>query len=218
VLLPYDNANEFVRNIQQHKGPMASWTAWVATRTLRPVDAARQLGVSEQLLRDVNRIPPRMLVKAGSTLLVPRTEQRAADVPEQVAENATIALAPDVPPPRKLTLKAGRKGETVASVARRYKVSAQQVAQWNDIAANGRFKPGHAITVFVPANSRFAAAPAASAADQAEHAAAPAKGGRAGKQVAGARKATPHKHVATKKAPPPKAATRSAKMKVAKEG
>lgn len=216
VLLPYDNANEFVRNIQQHKGPMASWTAWVAAKTLRPADAARQLGVSEQLLRDVNRIPPRMLVKAGSTLLVPRTEQRAADVPEQVAENATIALAPDVPPPRKLTLKAGRKGETVASVARRYKVSAQQVAQWNDIAANGRFKPGHAITVFVPANSRFAAAPAADAPD-----AAPAKGrpAHAGKHVAATRKAVSpaaKQVVATRKgAPKVKAATSKPKVKVA---
>jgi membrane-bound lytic murein transglycosylase D len=206
VLLPYDNANEFVRNIQQHKGPMASWTAWVAAKTLRPADAARQLGVSEQQLREVNRIPPRMLVKAGSTLLVPRTEQRAADVPEQVAENATIALAPDVPPQRKLTLKAGRKGEAVAAVARRYKVSAQQVAQWNDIAANGRFKAGQAIMVFVPAGSRVAAAE-------------PAPSTRASKPAAVARKAAPAKHMA-KKAPAPKvkAATARGKVKVAKEG
>ena len=205
VLLPYDNANEFVRNLQQHKGPLASWTAWVATKTLRPADAARQLGVSEQLLREINRIPPRMVVKAGSTLLVPRTEHRAADVSEQVAENATIALAPDVPPPRKLTLKAGRKGETVASVARRYRVSAQQVAQWNDIAAKGRFKPGEAITVFVPAGSRFATA------------AKPAAKTRATKTVASMRKAAPSKRVAAKK-PAPAAKVKAAgkaKLKVA---
>jgi membrane-bound lytic murein transglycosylase D len=206
LLLPYDNANEFVRNLQQHKGPLASWTAWVATKTLRPADAARQLGVSEQMLREVNRIPPRMVVKAGSTLLVPRTEQRAADVSEQVAENATIALAPDVPPPRKLTLKAGRKGETVASVARRYRVSTQQVAQWNDIGAGGRFKAGQAITVFVPAGSRFAAA-----ADSA-----PNK--RATKTVASSRKAASAKHVAAKKAAPAsrmKASTGRPRVKVA---
>lgn len=157
VLLPYDNANEFVRNLQTHKGPLASWTAWVAAKTLRPADAARQLGVSEALLREVNHIPPRMLVRAGSTLLVPRTEHRAEDVPENVADNAAIVLAPDVPPLRKLTLKAGRKGESVASVARRYRVSAQQVAQWNDVAANGRFKAGRTIMVFVPARSAVAA-------------------------------------------------------------
>ena len=37
-------------------------------------------------LREVNRIPPRMLVKQGSTLLVPRNESRHVDVVEHVAD------------------------------------------------------------------------------------------------------------------------------------
>ena len=72
VLLPYDNANRFVRKLPLHRGPLASWTAWVAPKTMRPAEAARQVGMDEAELREVNRIPPRMLVKAGSTLLVPR--------------------------------------------------------------------------------------------------------------------------------------------------
>jgi membrane-bound lytic murein transglycosylase D len=150
VLLPYDNANTFVRNIGLHHGPLASWTAWVAPRTLRPADAAKQLGVSEALLRDVNRIPPRMLVKAGSTLLVPRNAHRNEDVPEAVAENAMMVLAPDAPPQKRISVKVGKRGESVASVARRYHVNAAQVAQWNKVAANGSFKGGQAVTLFVP--------------------------------------------------------------------
>ena len=80
VLLPYDNANVFVRNIQQHRGPLASWTAWVANKTLRPAEAAKQLGISEATLREVNHIPPRMLIKAGSTLVVPRSDAQAPAV------------------------------------------------------------------------------------------------------------------------------------------
>ncbi|MES3015431.1 MAG: transglycosylase SLT domain-containing protein, partial [Pseudomonadota bacterium] len=72
VLLPYDNANQFVRQLPLHRGPLASWTAWVVPKTMRPAEAARQVGMSEDHLREVNRIPPRMLVKVGSTLLVPR--------------------------------------------------------------------------------------------------------------------------------------------------
>ncbi len=150
VLLPYDNASEFVHNIQQHKGPLASWTAWVAPKTLRPADAAKQLGVKEDLLRDVNHIPPRMLVKGGSTLLVPRSEHRVEDVPEKVADNATIALAPEQSPQRRVTVKAGRKGETVAAVARRYGVSATQVAQWNKVTPGATFKAGQAIALLLP--------------------------------------------------------------------
>jgi membrane-bound lytic murein transglycosylase D len=148
VLLPYDNANLFVRALPLHRGPLASWTAWVAPKTLHPTEAARQVGMSEAQLREVNRIPARMLVKAGSTLLVPRDAHRQADVSIDVADNATMALAPDVPPLRKVSLRAGRN-DSVASVARRHHVSAVQLAQWNGTSPAASFKPGQTITLFV---------------------------------------------------------------------
>jgi membrane-bound lytic murein transglycosylase D len=117
VLLPYDNANQFVRAVIEHRGPLASWTAWVAPRTLRPADAAKQLGLSEARLREVNDIPPRMLVRAGSTLVVPRNDKYHDDVSEHIADNAKVMFAPDSPLRRKVSLKAGRK-DTVVSVAR----------------------------------------------------------------------------------------------------
>jgi len=148
VLLPYDNANQFVRQLPLHRGPLSSWTAWVAPRTLRPADAARQVGMSEEQLREVNRIPPRMLVQAGSTLLVPRSRHAQADVSGHIADHAMISLAPDGPPLRKLSLKAGRN-DSVASVAKRYRVSAAQVGSWNGVGASARFKAGQTIVVFV---------------------------------------------------------------------
>jgi membrane-bound lytic murein transglycosylase D len=152
VLLPYDNANQFVRELPLHRGPLASWTAWVAPRTLRPADAAKQVGMSEAQLREVNRIPPRMLVKVGSTLLVPRSGRRQADVSSEIADNAMMVLAPDVPPLRKMSLKAGRR-DSVASVAHRYRVSAKQVAQWNGVGAGASFRPGQTIVVYVAAKT-----------------------------------------------------------------
>jgi len=150
VLLPYDNASQFVHNLSQQKGPLATWTAWTVPRTMRPAEAARQVGMNESSLRDINHIPPKMLVKAGSTLLVPRSQHREQDVSESVADNAVMALAPDLPPMRRMTLRAG-KGETVASLARRYKVSASQVAQWNRVSASSRFTRGQTVVVFVSA-------------------------------------------------------------------
>ena len=150
VLLPYDNANRFVRELASHPGPQATWTAWVAPRTLKPADAAKQVGMSESELRSVNRIPPRMLVRVGSTLLVPRAPGRQNDVTEKVADHGEILLSPEVAL-RKLIVKAGQRGDSVAAVARRYKVSAAQVAQWNDVSATARFKAGARIVVMVPA-------------------------------------------------------------------
>ncbi len=154
VLLPYDNATLFVRNLRAHDAPLASWTAWVAPATLKPADVARQVGMSEEQLRSVNRIPPRMLVKVGSTLLVPRSPHKTTDVSGQIADNAMMLLAPDRPPGRRVSFKAGKKGDSVAAVARRHRVSAEQVAQWNGVATNARFKPGQIIVVIKPAPAK----------------------------------------------------------------
>jgi membrane-bound lytic murein transglycosylase D len=149
VLLPYDNADAFARNLAAHRGPLASWTAWVVPKTMKPADAAQRVGMSEAALREVNKIPPRMLVRAGSTLLVPRSARHDSDVSEHLADTAALKLAPDAPALRRVSLKAG-KGDTVASVARRYKVSAAQVAQWNQVSAKASFKPGQRLVVYQP--------------------------------------------------------------------
>jgi membrane-bound lytic murein transglycosylase D len=80
VLLPYDNANQFVQGLPEHQGSRASWTAWVAPRTLKPAEAAKLVGMPEVQLREVNQIPERMLVTVGSTLLVPRAATAARTV------------------------------------------------------------------------------------------------------------------------------------------
>jgi membrane-bound lytic murein transglycosylase D len=156
VLLPYDNANDFVHQLNSHHGPLASWTAWVAPRTMRPGDAAKLTGMAEARLREVNRIPPRMLIKTGSTLLVPRGARVEDDVSEHVADNAVIALAPDVPPLKRVSFRAGKRGDSVASVARRYRVSSLQVARWNKVTTAAKFKPGTTIVVYVPQRTKLA--------------------------------------------------------------
>lgn len=149
LLLPYDNANDFVRNLPLHPGPTASWTAWVAPKTLHPAEAAKHVGMNEQTLREVNQIPPRMLVRAGSTLVVPRDEQRQADVSGQVADNATMTLAPDRPGARRVVLKVGRKGDTVRAVARRHHVKASDVALWNRTHVRARLRAGQQVVLYL---------------------------------------------------------------------
>lgn len=158
ILLPYDNAQTFADNLAQHQGKLASWTAWVAPRNMRPTDVARQVGASENELRSMNQIPPRMLVKAGSTLLVPRSEQKAdQDVSEHVASTATLSFAPDAPALRKSSIKVGKK-DTLASLAARYKTTPDQLAQWNKMSSQGKLKAGQSLTVYVPVKGKAVAA------------------------------------------------------------
>ena len=192
VLLPYDNAHLFVHNLSKHKGPLATWTAWLVPKTMRPADVAKELGMSESALREVNRIPPKMLVKAGSTLLVHRSEHRERDVSEALADNAMMALAPDVPPLRRMTLKAGKR-DTVRTVAKRYGLSVEQVASWNKVGASARFKRGEQIVVYVPNKGKAQAARTLASAKKGrvvrEAKASDKRKGRAGKTVASAVKA-----------------------------
>lgn len=151
LLLPYDSANRFVTALAAHRGPLASWTAWVAPRTLKPQDAARQVGMTEQRLREVNRIPDRMLVKAGSTLLVPRAPHHAEDVAAPLADKATIALAPEAPPQRRTQVRVRKGGESLASIARRHGMPVSQLAALNGVAASTVFRAGQLVTVMAPA-------------------------------------------------------------------
>ena len=162
LLLPWDNAEAFSRALAAHQGPMASWTAWVVPRTMSASEAASKAGMSEAALREVNQIPPRMLIGQGSTLIVPRSERHDADVSEQLADSASIRLQPELQLQRG-TIKA-RKGDTVATLAQRHKISVAQLLQWNKLGgAQTALKANQQLVVFTPvkaATTRVAAASA----------------------------------------------------------
>ncbi len=156
ILLPWDNASIFQNNLQAHTGGrLASWTVWISPATLKTADVAQRVGMSESELRSVNNIPPRVLVKKGSSLLVHRSQQLDKDVSEQVADYGQLSLAPEIILKRRV-LKAGKK-DTVASVAQRFAISAQSIAEWNKTSAAAKFKPGQQIVLFLPTSMRVGA-------------------------------------------------------------
>jgi membrane-bound lytic murein transglycosylase D len=118
ILLPWDNAEVFQRNYEASTlGRMATWTAWVAPTTMKVADAAKRVNMSEADFRAVNNIPPRMVIKAGSALLVPRGANMLGDVTAQVADNGHLDLSPEAVAKRKAAAKGGKnaKGTKTAS-------------------------------------------------------------------------------------------------------
>jgi membrane-bound lytic murein transglycosylase D len=153
ILLPWDNAAVFQSNLEAYSGGrLASWTVWIAPTTMKPADAAKRAGMSESELRAINNIPPRVVIKAGSTLLVPRGERIDHDVAVHVADNGQIGLAPEVLA-RRTVVKAG-KNESVASVAKRYRLTAASVAEWNKVSAGSAFKSGQQVVLFLPSKGK----------------------------------------------------------------
>ncbi|MBS3996152.1 MAG: transglycosylase SLT domain-containing protein [Hydrogenophaga sp.] len=191
ILLPWDNAGIFERNLKTHTGPLASWTAWLVPTTMTVAQAAERAGMTESELRSVNHIPPRMLVRAGSSLLVPRNGRHDGDVPIQLADNGHLSLQAEVILRR--TVVKARKGENVARLAGRYGVSPASVAGWNQLAANAALKPGQSVVLMLP---RSAASSSSAGVQRRKLAPAPAT----------ARKAPPVKAVASR--PPVKTAAK----------
>jgi membrane-bound lytic murein transglycosylase D len=148
ILLPWDNAKIFLLNLEAFSGQLASWTVWTAPTSMKPADAAKRAGMSEAELRSVNNIPQRMLIRAGSSLLVHRSDKVKSDVTMQVADNGQLSFAPEVVL-RRTVLKA-RKNDSVTLIASRYRLSAASVAQWNKVSESAVFKLGQQVVVFLP--------------------------------------------------------------------
>jgi membrane-bound lytic murein transglycosylase D len=116
---------------------------------MKVADAAKRVGMNEAQFRELNRIPPRMLIKQGSTLLVPRSAKQDKDVSEHVADNGQVSFSPEIVLKRMLVKL--RKSETVASIAKRYNVTVASVADWNKVAAASTFKAKQSVVLYLPA-------------------------------------------------------------------
>lgn len=155
ILLPWDNATIFKRNLANFSGgQLASWTAWTAPSTMKVSAVANQVGMDENELRSINNIPPRMLVTAGSTLLISRSAKLQEDVAMHVADNAQMALSPETVLTR--TVVKARPKDSVALLARRYNVSVSNVAQWNKISASAALANKQSIVLFLPVKAKIA--------------------------------------------------------------
>ncbi|GGH55905.1 lytic transglycosylase [Comamonas phosphati] len=149
ILLPWDNAKIFRRNLQAYNdGQFASWTVWTVPSTISVAEAAQRVGLGEADLRAINDIPPRMLIKAGSALMVPRGANVRADVAGHVADNGQISFAPEIVTRR--TMVKARRHDTLVSVASRYGVSVSNLADWNDLKSTATLKAGQSLIAYLP--------------------------------------------------------------------
>jgi len=99
ILLPFAHAEIFQDNLKNYTKPLASWTAVQVSKTESIDQAAKTLGVDSDILRDINGIPRGMRIRAGSTVIIPKTSRRPGDVSTALAENASLTLEKPPPPP-----------------------------------------------------------------------------------------------------------------------
>jgi membrane-bound lytic murein transglycosylase D len=135
ILLPAERVDTFLKNLESYDKPLSTWMTYTVGKTERPAAIAARFGISEVALRDANRIPPKMRIRPGSTLLVPRPGHIKQDISASVANSAALMMEPDLPAFVRVTHTV-RKGESLAMIAKRYRVTETQIRGWNKIGAS----------------------------------------------------------------------------------
>ena len=151
VLLPATKADGFLARLESNEKPRVSWMAY-RTRTGDRMEAlAERFGTSVAALKSVNGIRAvAPTLPAGYHLLVP------SDGPSEDAlgsiRNAVFTKFPEYVAPR---VHKVRRGENFASIAKRYGVAQNTLAQWNRMAKPSA-RAGQVLYVSGPAPVRQA--------------------------------------------------------------
>ncbi|MDQ0139264.1 transglycosylase SLT domain-containing protein [Cupriavidus necator] len=185
ILLPFDNAERFQYNLNTYRGGLSSWAAVTVDSRERVESLAARLNVDADTLREINSIPKGMRLKAGSTVMIPRSGRHDQDISATLADSAMLAMEPDLPDARRVVVRASRR-DTVASVARRYGVSAGQVQSWNKLSGT-KLVAGQSLVLMVPVRGagavRAARAERADRAERTEQVSRKEPGGKGAKVV-----------------------------------
>jgi membrane-bound lytic murein transglycosylase D len=94
ILLPQENAAKFHLNLAQWGHALSTWTTHKITSAKESVASlASKFGTTPEVIRQANNIPAQTRLKAGSTILVPKTSTSTnTDIAENIVDNAVMAF------------------------------------------------------------------------------------------------------------------------------
>ena len=93
ILLPTENAEKFTTNLASWTNALSSWTTHkISSARENIASLARKFGTTPDAIRQANNIPSKSVLKAGSTILVPRISANGPDISVEAIENAALAV------------------------------------------------------------------------------------------------------------------------------
>ena len=153
LLLPVDKVETFRTNLENYSEPLVSWQAYQSKKGERLDKLAPRFGLSLAKLKSINGLSPRTRISNGQALLVPLNGKEA----NNEFEEFNMHLLPVEQPRGRILSHTVRKGETLASIARRYHVSTARLQGWNNDVK--QIKPGQTITIVQASKTHHSAKP-----------------------------------------------------------
>ncbi len=147
LVLPADRADVFEANLEQYSEPLVSWQ----TYTFKRGDKLEKLAVRHSIplarLKLVNGITRRTRVTPGMQLLLPikGTNVGAEPLP------AVFQQPPMPEPRRKKVIHVVKKGDTLHAIARRYRVTIDDLRRWNKMQT---LNAGQKLVIYLHSISR----------------------------------------------------------------
>jgi membrane-bound lytic murein transglycosylase D len=131
IRLPADRVDDFTEAVERHAQAQKTFASW-QPYTLKPGESieslAKEAGISPKEIRQANGIHARQQILAGTRLLAPHKDVEDETRVEQFVAPRVYERVER--PARYHTV--GRK-ESLASIARRYGISASAIAAWNGL-------------------------------------------------------------------------------------
>ena len=147
ILLPINKVETFLANLEKNDKPLVSWQSYQPKKGERLDQLAPRFGLSVATLKSVNSLSARANTSSGQTLLVPLNGETSDT--ELAAFN--MHLLPNYGNERTLQHTV-RKGETLRSVAKRYRVNVADLQSWNNQVKAVR--AGQTLTIIQTARHR----------------------------------------------------------------
>lgn len=136
LLLPVDKADTFASNLESYDKPLVSWKSYTPARGEKIDTVARRFSISVARLKEINSITRRNKLSSGQTLLVPLSHNEATAPAFDEAQQAIEPEENEPSPASSRLVYAVKKGDTLASIAKRHKISAAQIKALNNLKSN----------------------------------------------------------------------------------
>jgi membrane-bound lytic murein transglycosylase D len=131
LVLPVEKVGVFRANLERYDQPFVSWQTYTMKKGDSVESLARRFEIDSERLSQINGITPGRPARPGRTLLVPMVEGSEASDLADTWDNPEFQSPADYYGTR--IVHRVRSGETLSTIARRYRVSIPALKEWNGI-------------------------------------------------------------------------------------